>query len=269
MYKKLLIAFIFLFSITFYQASAQAKWSISGGLGASGYIGDLGNTGINTIRPAANFETWYHFNNVVQIKAGASIYQLYAEDHVMSRNRDFRANLWDAYAGLNFTVPTKTVQPFTYVGLGVTKVDPEGKTPNGYTNLYKMEPEAMAMPEYALILPVGFGLRFLATPQIAIVLDGSLRITDTDQLDAVSRKSIPVNDLSAEAISYHNSIRSKPIAPDFESPQFIAGGNPDADDLYWMFTVKFQYIIWNKGFYMDNPVKVKRRRSNKRYKFRY
>ncbi|MBX2840541.1 MAG: hypothetical protein KTR26_02120 [Flammeovirgaceae bacterium] len=269
MRKIILIAFCFLYLLPFEKALAQAKWSVSGGMGVAAYIGDLGNTGINTIRPAANFETWYHFNNVVQLKAGASMYQLYAEDHVVSRNRDFRANHWDVYAGLNFTIPTKTVQPFTYVGLGVTKVDPEGKTPNGYTNLSQMEPEAMTMPEYAIILPVGFGLRFLASPQIAIVLDGSVRITDTDQLDATSRKSIPVNDLSSEAISYHKSIRSKPIYKDFESPQFIGGGNPDKDDLYWMFTVKFQYIIWNKGFYMDNPVKVKKRRSKKKYKFRY
>lgn len=233
------------FFLLSYSSQAQfTKWSFSGGLGLTSYAGDLDITGISNLKPALNFEAWYKLHENIQLKGGTSLYQISADDHVASRNRGFRANHYEIYGAVMIVYPRERVDFFTYIGGGITKVDPEGKRPGWYVDLPEHEIEAQNIEKTALIMPFGLGIRYMVTPTFAVVLDGGYRLTNTDYLDGVSRRQIPVNELGDAAINYHNAIRTddnRIINPGDNTT--IAGGNPDMNDLYGMFTIKFQYIL--------------------------
>ncbi|MBX2842118.1 MAG: porin family protein [Flammeovirgaceae bacterium] len=230
----------------------EEKWSLNGGFGIAGYAGDLDKTGISSLRPALNFEAWYRLHENLHLRGGFSLFQLMADDHISSRNRSFRANMWDVYVAPSLTFSFDRFQPLAYLGFGLTKIDPEGRRREGFSNLPKHKVEAQKVNKTALIVPFGLGFRYLITPEFAIVVDGGLRYVDSDEVDGVSRKSIPVDQLRGEAVSYHNSVRNanQQLKPgDSDTPQFIGGGNPNMKDLYGMFLIKFQYIFNQKqGF---------------------
>lgn len=220
------------------------KWSFAGGFGMTAYAGDLDHTGISNLRPAFNFETWYKLHENISLKAGGSLYQLSADDHVASRNRSFRSNNYELYAAVMIMYPRNRLDFFTYIGGGITKVDPEGRVPGGYYDLPLYDIEGTKIKNPALIMPFGLGIRYKVTPTFAIVLDGGYRLTNTDYLDGVSRKEIPVSELSPAAISYYNAVNTKTDQVIKNSDNAtIAGGNPNLNDLYGMFTVKLQYIL--------------------------
>ena len=239
-----------LFLFTNLTSNAQfTNWSFSGGFGIASYAGDLDHTGISNLRPAFNFETWYKLHENIQIKAGGSLYQLSADDHIASRNRGFRSNNYELYAAIMVVYPRNRLDFFTYIGGGITKVDPEGKNPGWYLDLPEYDIEGQKIKNPALIMPFGLGLRYKITPTFAVVLDGGYRLTNTDYLDGLSRKRIPLNELNQTAITYYKTISrsAEKIIENRNDTSAIAGGNPDLNDLYGMFTVKLQYILPTSG----------------------
>jgi len=245
--------------ISFSSQAQFTKWSLSGGLGITSYAGDLDGTGISNMKPALNFEAWYKLHENIQIKAGTSLYQLAGNDHVASRNRSFRANHYELYAAAMIVFPVDRLDFFTYIGGGITKVDPEGISPGWIVDLPVYDVEGQSMESTALIMPVGLGFRYKVTPTFAVVFDAGYRLTNTDYLDGVSRFDIPVNSLSRAAVSYHNSVRNNDINTNASDNATFRGGNPDLNDLYGIFSIKLQYIIPSKGMNLNNALPRLRR----------
>ena len=250
--RLLILALVLLISQQSY--SQFTKWSLSGGLGIASYAGDLDGTGIGNAKPALNFEAWYKLHENIQLKAGTSLYQIAADDHVASRNRSFRANHYEVYAAAMIVFPKDRFDFFSYIGGGITKVDPEGISPGWIADLPIYDIEAQEMESTALIMPVGLGFRYKVTPTFAIVLDAGYRLTNTDYLDGVSRFNIPINELSSGAISYHNNVRSVDLNPNASDNAVFRGGNPDMNDLYGIFSIKLQYIIPSGGMNLNNAL---------------
>lgn len=252
MKDKLLITLI-AFVISFSAHAQFTKWSISGGIGMASYAGDLDNTGISNMKPAINFEAWYKLHENIQIKAGTSLYSIAADDQASGRNRGFRANHYELYAAAMIVFPKDRFDFFSYIGGGITKVDPEGRVPGGYIDLPEYDIEGQKINKTALIMPVGLGLRYKVTPTFAIVMDAGYRLTNTDYLDGLSQSEIPVNQLSNSAISYYNSVRRDNLNQNTDNAT-IRGGNPDMNDLYGIFSLKLQYIIPSKGMNLNNAL---------------
>lgn len=239
------LIFSFLLFLFFNITVSFGQWSFSAGPGMAIYAGDvakvLGKPGI-----AMNFEIWYEINKKFTLKTGSSIYKISATDYSDDRKRSFRSKNIESYIQLmysykkphhNYYHGRASLTPFIYAGLGVTKVDPEGKRgdSNNYTNLPRIKPEGKEIEQFALIIPIGGGLKYAISKHFAIVGDFGLRFTPSDLLDGVSKSSADIeqSNLSSAALSYYSSLTASGDA---------IGGNSSVPDIYAIASVKIQYI---------------------------
>ncbi len=240
--KILVIGFLIL--IGFKQA--QAQWSLAAGLGGTSYSGDVADPLPRDSRPAFNMEAWYRVSKGFYLKGGVSAFQLYARDIYDSRNRTFKADLYDVYAGFVTAYPGRKLMPFFSGGIGIAKVEPANKVwkannQSWWFNTSKWLPDGEAIPSHTMIIPLTVGLRYRMSPRWGIILDAGVRLTDTDMLDGVSKEFIIVDELTDEGRAYYRAINPEGL----ESGK-IANGNPDKKDVYGMFTIKLQYIFGAK-----------------------
>ena len=224
---------------------AQQKLSFSTGIGYTLFIGDV--IDVPTIPGfTINLETWYNINEKFSLKIGGSLYSLIGNDFNVLRNRSFRSFNLEGYAALMYIYSKpnyhnhryigkqkKTWKPFWYLGLGWTTVAPKGKARSGNEiyDLMRVKPEVTQIPKIALIIPFGFGIKIDMNSQYALLLDGGIRYALSDVLDGVSKSSISVSDLSSIATDYYNNI----------SDGNVLGGNPNSNDMYWLWAIKIQY----------------------------
>ena len=247
----LIVAFLLLFKTT----SMKAQFSIAIGPGLTSYSGDISGPNLKYVRPAGNFELWYQFNPYLYVNFGTSIYRLYGEDINPIRNRAFRANHFELYTGLILaSSASNKIMPFLTAGIGITKVDPEHKVPligsDGYwwLNSSKWLPDGQPIPSPGIIFPLGAGFRIKVSKKISIVVDGALRYTNNDMIDGVSASEIYIAEINEVGKKYFETIRPEGIDEDK-----IGNGNPDANDVYGIFSIKVQFfigspIIKNKTF---------------------
>jgi len=223
---------------------AYAQTSIALGPGITSYSGDISGPDPQYFRPAVNFEIWYQFNPYLYGKAGTSLYQIYAEDIHPDRNRAFRANHYDAYLGVILAPsPNKVIMPYVTAGIGITKVDPEHKVPltgstgHWWLNSTKWLPDGRPIPSPAMIYPIGVGVKIRLAEKLSLLVDGVLRITNTDMLDGVGSSEIYVAEIDNVGRRYFETIRSGGL----NEEDVLGNGNPDNGDTYGIFSIKLQY----------------------------
>lgn len=232
-------------------------WSFAVGPGITQYLGDVNDQKVGGNRWAINAEAWYRLSDNFQIKSGLSFYQLAATDVDTTRRRSFQANNFEFYTSGMYAFKRGYFTPFAYLGVGATTSNPRGDSQLGYFTLREVEPEAEPVPGLVGIIPFGAGLEYEITPVLSVVFDLALRYTFTDQLDAVSKEIIRVDQLSPLAREYYSAL-SDEMARAVNEDQTLRGGNSLESDFYGMFSVKIKFTPSASLFGCIEPYKYSR-----------
>lgn len=247
--------------------SKAQDWSFAVGPGVSSYIGDVSDQKLSQPGFTLNAEAWYYLNDNFQLKSGLSFYNISADDADTMRMRSFRSSNFEVYTSAMYYFKRGFFTPFAYVGIGFTTNNPMGQSPIGEWDLRNVEPEAENVPGLVGIVPFGMGLEYEITPVLSVVADLSLRYALSDQLDAVSKEIIQVDELSGDAIEYHSSL-SEYIERQVNEEPTLRGGSSSEGDMYGMFSLKIKFTPTASIFGCIDPYKYSRpdrRRKQRNY----
>jgi hypothetical protein len=231
------LVLIFFFSFLIQRSSAQSitsgngKFEVGLGIGPLVFLGDLGgnygtgttfvkDVNFSTINLAKGLFVAYHptewlgfrlainqgrvegYDSLINDKGGGA-------EHRKRRNLQFRSNIWEAYAAVEF-YPTVffeqydglqgKLRPYGVIGVGAFKFNPQGKyyAPNGdatWVDLQPLRTEGQGMAEYpgrkpyslmSLEIPMGVGVKYYLKENFYIGFEIMHRKSFTDYVDDVS-----------------------------------------------------------------------------------
>jgi hypothetical protein len=283
--KKVLLISILLFcgaeifAQSFYSNRINRRWMATGGLGYARSLGDLTNPGSyfdTRLNIVGGLQ--YRFTNRVQAGVNLMAFQLSGDDqdidpelNTRSRGLSFVSNNLELSATASVSLfPTanrftqrKLVNPFVFAGLGVLLFDPRAEVPEFLRD--EAGDTIMAVPRagemvtlrqyqterpntygrFAMVIPVGVGVRVKVTEFIDITAQVSNRITFTDYLDDVSGvggdkgRGYPDKNL----FDLNNPEDVTALALSDPTGQGEIRGNPESDDYYLIFNVKAEFYI--------------------------
>jgi hypothetical protein len=250
---------------TFYSRSRNRQWAISAGMGIGSYYGDLNNPGdIIDFTPDANFGIRYRLNNRISVGGNFGWFMLRGDDNEADgpgrkiRNLSFTSHNFegmlflsvDAYPVGNRFYQRPLVNPFTYVGIGLTYFNPRAKLDGEWHALRPLQTEGVAYSPITPIIPIGLGLKFRASPFLNIILEGGYRITFTDYIDDVSNVYPDPSSLGSD-LARELSIRSDELDPPVFQEVGDIRGNPTNNDGYFLATIKVEYFLGGSLFGRD------------------
>lgn len=286
--KKVLLISIFLFcgaeifAQSFYSNRINRRWMASGGIGYARALGDLTN-------PGSYFDTklnivggiQYRFTDRVQAGVNLMAFQLSGSDldidpelNTRSRGLSFVSNNLELSATASISLfPTATrftqrklINPYLVAGVGVLLFDPRAEVPefafiNGDTipapragEMVSLRPYQTERPNsygrFALVVPVGVGVRVKVTDFLDLTAQVSNRITFTDYLDDVSGvggdkgRGYPDKNL----FDLNNPEDVTALALSDPTGQGEIRGNPESDDYYLIFNIKAEFYIQGDFF---------------------
>ncbi len=260
-------SFIFpVFSQSFYDWKIDRRISASIGAGASTYFGELNfddelNFDFSTIGIGLEYRIYKRYSARGQL----IWYKIAGTDegtNNASRNLSFRANNFDlSVIGIlnilhrdigTYYYHRKTVEPYLFVGLGVTFFNPKTEFEGNNVALRPLETEGSKYFILAPIVPFGFGVKFKLNYLMDISFEGGFRYAFTDYLDDVSTVHInndSFTDPIAKALADRRPEIGKPV-----KPAGTQRGNPDVKDFYSIAHFRFDIYL---------PEDFFRKRSNK------
>ncbi len=263
--NRFVFSSLFLLISAFMSHSVVAQdWSFAIGPGITQYAGDVNQKQIGQLRWALNAEAWYRLTDNVQIKSGISLYQIGAQDADTSRLRSFKASNFELYTSGMYSFKKGFFTPFVHAGIGATTNNPMGDSRLGYWDLREVQPEGENVPGMVGFIPFGIGLEYEFTPVLSLVFDLALRYTLTDQLDAVSKQEVVVDELSPLALDYYQAL-SDGMARRVVEDETLLRGAANTNDIYSIFSVKIKFTPSTSLFGCIDPYKYSRP-NNKRYK---
>jgi hypothetical protein len=300
MKKTILILFLSVivaeaFAQSFYNRRINRRWEVSGSLGNTASLTELTPVG-NYFDPKLNFggDIQYKFGGRFNARLGVDFFQLSGDDLDIPEERNTRAR------GLSYTsnniemsgtvavslfghsdrfTQRKLINPYIFAGVGLLYFDPRAEIPdslirNGVNygavpnagkrvSLARYNTERADYSRFALVVPMGVGIRVKVTSFMDISGEVSGRITFTDYLDDISSTSYPA--LEEFDIDVQNIGAAKPediIAAALSSPKGSTGrrGNPDSNDYYMLFKLKANFYI--QGDFLNKVFGVGGKRFN-------
>ncbi len=173
--------------------------------------------------------------------------------YARQRNLRFTSKNWEAnlvgvfylkkYGGDYFR--RWATDPYLIGGLGVTYFNPQTIVGGQTFFLADLETEGKDYSQFAMIFPVGAGLKFKLSPFMNFNMEASYRFTLTDYLDDVSTTyPLTYPNLTVELVS--NRKDEIPVVNQEAYDLLEPGGprgNPDDFDRYLFLTFKFEYFI--------------------------
>jgi hypothetical protein len=303
--KKLVFLFVLVLGIS---GISHAQYTMDFGLnlGASTYIGEIGEPGISDgflenpfplhfvpDQARYNLGLFYRYNfthniaarfeaNWVRI-AGAD--SLSSEPTRIARNLSFRTDIFEfslmgEYAWwIREDISRNTRIDFradVHAGIGYALYNPMGQLDGKWYDLRPLATEGIDK-QYGngtLILPFGAGVNWTFNKKIRAGIDFTYRFTFTDYLDDVSTRYPDAADLpSPESFAFSNRseevfARGNADLPD--QSNYTAGsrrGNPETNDGYFMVQFKVSYLLnLGNSFYQARYRSIINRRR-KRTKF--
>ena len=218
--KKL--SFIIIFFVTFsFRSQAQmgefqyvqtGEFGVTAG--AAHYFGDLNNRA-NINRPKIALGAFFRrqFGNYISARimghyarlGYSDIYSL--NEYQQSRNLSFNSDIFElAIVGdFNFfkfipTDPNHSFTPYASLGVGFMSYDPYAYYNNEKVYLRPLNTEGQtfyqgrkAYGTTALVVPVGFGVKYAISDKVNLSFEVNYRFTTTDYLDDVSKTYIGVD----------------------------------------------------------------------------
>lgn len=190
------------------------------------------------------------------------------ETYRKERNLDFKSNVWEAYAALEF-FPLMMfnkyddydprLKPYGLIGVGIFKFNPKGSltAADGTKTWYDLQPlrtEGQGMTEYPnrepysltqMNIPMGFGLKYQLSERVNIGTEFLYRKTFTDYIDDLSTRYIdPIyfeNYLSSQDAAIARKIYDKSNSLTTPANRTIPGeqrGNSKNMDAYFSTVLK-------------------------------
>jgi hypothetical protein len=142
--------------------------------------------------------------------------------------------------------------PYIYFGLGLTTNNPKAELDGTRYNLRPLQTEGVQYGAVTITFPAGAGLRFKLGYRSDLALEGGYRFTLTDYLDDVSDEYIDPASFAGNNIAFRLQDRRPEIGlqPKWQraanSGVTLRRGNPNDNDGFFIFQVKFQYYL-SKG----------------------
>jgi hypothetical protein len=198
-------------------------FSLSVGTGKVGYQGELSHNkyfqkGLAQLNAGLEARLYNRFSARVEFY----YYNITGNDQLarnnsfeQQRNLSFFANNYEVslsgmyyilnpYAGKYFK--RKATDLFLTAGIGATKYTPMAHLDGETFDLRKYETEGKTYSNYALVVPVGIGLKFKLNEFLNIITEAGYRIAFTDRLDDVSAQyGGPYTDNIAAALTNRKS----------------------------------------------------------------
>jgi hypothetical protein len=208
-------------------------------------------------RPNLGIGFIYRFTNHISNKTELNYYRLHATDVYKERNLNFRSGNFEFYTSAMFDLfpytkhfpKRKRIAPYVFLGVGLTYFNPKGQDPNTgqWVALRPLQTEGHAYGSVSLIIPYGVGVKIKFHRNYDFMLEGGYRKTFTDYLDDVSHFSyLDLSTFSnAEAATMSMKAVDVPGDPNSYKNTYLLQqrGNPKKLDGYFLFSVKFRYII--------------------------
>lgn len=252
--KFLTVIFIFIVNTCVAQ-----QWQADVMVGASGYSGDLSNSGFDfkTMGPAVNINLKYLMaNNFIVLRGGISYGKIQGNDanskndDLRRRNLNFKSDILEATlcAEINLLDPEEyDGYPYLFAGFGVFHFNPYTYDHNNNkTYLQPLGTEGQGLAQYPnralysltkMVLPFGLGWKYKINDRYDLVYELGFRYTGTDYLDDVS--STYAN--SQTLLTYRGSIAAE-LAYRYKNTTPTKGGgirgNSEAKDWYYMTGLK-------------------------------
>lgn len=240
--------------ITLFSLSLSAQnHEIGLSVGATNFLGDVGNYGIDVPRGLfGQFQYRYSLQQYYGIRAAGSFGRVEGRDEWSSleervqRNLSFRSEVWDVKLLLEinffrFVPQSKTYNKTFYIfgGLGIFGYEPEAFYIDEWVALRPLGTEGQATPlsrqnsygQTDLIFPFGFGYKHAFNEHWQFQLEFMAHSTRTDYLDDVSGNYVNANDLAQFNGPVAAALSDRSLLPADRSN--YARGNPDNNDWYF------------------------------------
>lgn len=247
---------------TFFKNHYKDRFfTVSVGTGQNGYFGEL-NAQNNIRRGFRNATASFEARLLDRISARAEFTYFtvsgadkFAPDSTFERqrnlsfqSRNFELNL-QALIYLNHYPESfrkrKAWDPFISAGVGVVRYNPSTILDEETVFLRDIKTEGVSYGNYALVLPVGLGVKASVTRYLNVILEAGYRFTFTDYLDDVSGN---FQDFDDNTIQQRLSNRKDEIPiVNREAFDILVPGQPrgdsDNNDAYLMINFKIEYYL--------------------------
>lgn len=252
----LLSTFSLVQSQSFYRYKNDKRLSFIAGIGLNNYYGELNDQ--HRFSPSdynLSLGLQYPLLTQAKLKVEAMYYRISGSDeksesaYRKARNLSFRGqNLdfsmtlaWTLFPENPYNEPLKAINPYILFGIGFTYFNPEAKYEGKWHALRPLKTEGIAYNQVSLVFPIGGGIAYNITPDMAILLEASYRFTQTDFLDDVSTTYIQ-HDAQQNPLAAALADRG----PEIGQPAMESGtprGNDTTNDGYFSLNLKLTYKI--------------------------
>jgi hypothetical protein len=213
------------------------------------------------------------YDSIIKLKGGEEVFR-------KARNQDFKSNVLEGYAALEF-YPTVFFEryeglqgkfrPYGLIGIGVFHFNPQGlyypsgtSGPANWVDLQPLRLEGQGMAEYPdrpqfkltqIEIPMGFGFKYYLKENMYIGLEILHRKTFTDYIDAVSKDYIdpslfdkylsPQQAVIAKQIYYRGNLTTTPVSrnPLTLPPPGEQRGDPKQNDAFFSSMLRFGWRL--------------------------
>ena len=250
-----------------FNLNAVPEPAVAFGVGVSSYYGDLQTQAIIP-QPSLFVEYNKGFTGQLVGKFALSFYRIGSSDAksgeqgLIERNLSFKANNFELSSMLEYRLldgrdeKRSPLNPFIFIGIGITTNNPRTEINGKNYALRPLRTENVDYSGFAVVFPVGIGVRARLSSAAFFIVEIGYRATSTDYLDVVSSvyadPALLASDLSRKLADRKTEI---------DLPTARVGdirGNPELRDGYIITSIKLEL----------NLRYLKKRFSRKKPKFR-
>lgn len=260
------------------EAKAQyvKNTEIGFGVGCAYYLGDLNPYfPFKSIRQAATLFARVNYNYRWATRCSFAYGMVTASDSKsplkdqQARNLNFRSHIFEAAYMLEFNFlpykvddPKYPFSPYAFIGIGAFYFNPKGQLNGEWYALQPLATEGQGLPNttsytdydkkkysrIAMAIPFGMGIKWAISEKVTISLETSLRKTNTDYLDDVSKNYVNPQLLKLYSGSLSSSLADKSVQPrDGLSNVGRSRGNPNTKDWYSFSYLTLGFRLPTKG----------------------
>lgn len=252
-------------------------------VGTDYFIYDLEKT---LFKPTFSVDYRYYLTRTLNWRTSLTYGQIAGDDALtteqfrMNRNLRFKSNIWEFSTmfelqfvkekdarrhglknnlGRNIGWKYRTRGFYLFSGVGVTHFEPKASYQGKMYKLRTLHTEGQGLSggpapykPFTLVIPVGFGFRWVAGYQWAFTIEASHRFTFTDYMDDVSGNyydAVSIGSAYGPAAAYlsNPTLHSIPLSQLGYDPTHAGyqRGDPSDRDGYLLFTVGVHYRIHN------------------------
>ncbi len=247
------------------------------GVGYARSLSDLTNPGAyfdNKLNIEGGIQ--YLATDRINIRTHLLLFQLSGDDrdidpelNTRSRGLSFVSNNIEMGTTISLSLFSKNsrfidrprINPYVFGGVGLLYFDPRAEVPkyaivNGQSipapragemvSLHQYQTERPnSYSQFAVVIPLGLGVKIKATNFLDITLEASNRITFTDYLDDVSGKEY--SDINEFDFSKDEDITAWALSNP-SGTESNTRGNPESDDYYLIVNLKLDFYIQGNFF---------------------